>query len=406
MAVCSFLENSGFITEEVSIRAKKEIRRIVRENDEVDFWFYSTDELQTACMTHVLKIQQKNPDKKITISYVYEKNHDYENPPDIVVHAGEVMPRCFADRILTSPIETGDNNATVSQFRKHVRWIIEQSAYLICHVYPQLCFSEAGQYSFAKKTGKTKIIDITDKATSQTIQKNIKLLHKDERLVLEELNKGTARKDIAKMLNVSVGTVGNKVFNAEISLKKLMRESLSDSPRRTCGIANLGKARESTIKQFEITIRFLRKKYNVRDFYISRNWLTSPYRSVWETMQKKCDDIRLIVWTNLPDDQYEMLKELETAYCPPYDAIENYDTQSRYLRTEMLRSTKGLIEKMDFCIFNLERDDRFDKSIRSHMRKANKATVLDIGRGCEADRPDNDEPYDGDIRDHMYRFLR
>lgn len=382
MVICSFLGNETIYDTKVRGRLMEAVERVVEENDAVDFWLYirgssilKNTHFIVACCEAVTEVKKRWPNKIILLTLIgrSDRSRDME------------IPICLVDRVITAPdfFPRQDVQDFSSVPKKIQRWIMKQSEYIICYVYKSFYEIENQLLTSARASGAT-LYDVTDPDTAAAIVDSYRLLKERERFILKCRDEGQSLKEIGEQL----GITGNGVREAEryacykLRVMALERKAkLEEQPETdVCGIFGLGKETEESIEVFRQALEYLIKKCHVTRFLILWEYCSGPYMRVLKEMSYKDRTIRLVAVTHFsrPEDMSEERKrEIRFSLCPPCHDTENIDTRADRRRSQVLRASKALIDRADYCICSLA-GNPLEENLRKYIEKRRKPVILDL----------------------------
>ncbi len=192
--VISFLEGSDVMEEGVELRINKQLRKIIRDAQNIRMYFYCTSAFMTSCEWEVRKLRAAYPEKSIEVFRIMESDDLLKYIP-AVRYMGHIIP--CRDEV--------DSSGGL------LKWLVDQSDYILCYMDPLMSHSRERETAFryaCLKLGERCINLCTNEAKIQ-VRAQISRLPKWERRAMEGRLTGEKKKAVAADLGVTVATVRN-----------------------------------------------------------------------------------------------------------------------------------------------------------------------------------------------------
>ena len=364
MIVCSFLGHETVYDKGVYENLLRAVERIVRENDEVDFWYYrlamarkSNKDFFNMCCAAVLESKTRYPEKTIHFTRVIWRTLE----PDFIASLQRhktAIPTCLIDKVISPPPFTDSkiNEDIVHMSENIEQWIIRQSDHIISYVYAGFSGLE-NQLLDAARNGSAVIHDITDSRAAAYIIKNANAL------CGQGLSDHKASQRLKRM--------------ALDRLEKL--ETKAGTRTVTCSIFSLDEVTYKSLSAFQQAVSYLIENYDAVQFNILSEYCSTGYMLILENLTRSYYSIKLVAVTHhpkIPGMALEEQRRTAREFCPPCHAMEYIEANTEQSHAQMSEATKELIDRSDFCICHLAGNP----SLQEYMAKIKWIKVLDLGK--------------------------
>lgn len=229
MVKCTFLGHSAVFEHDLSERLDAAIAKVLRKTDEAEFLFFEQSKFCNLCLAAVLKAQRRYPQKQIHITLVEKYGSDPHRNP---------IPMCFFDSILAAPqfpSPKNEHNFTLN-YRRTVRWTIEQCSYLISYMYPQIRDEQTQYHRFAKQKD-LRILDVTNPDTADYLEEQLNHRSERDQALIKGRQAGRLLREIGAEVGISTARVEMNeravsralIRSAEIHLREQPKAAVSCS---------------------------------------------------------------------------------------------------------------------------------------------------------------------------------
>lgn len=210
----------------------QEVTEVVRNEDEIEFWFHTCHDVFTQQAVHCsLKLSKEQPQKRFTIVAVldpWEMDKKKRSTDETLRLDG--FPKDIVGRVEYAPLFQGkceeDENRFVQHFHKVKRWLYRQCDDVMAYYYDNLpgsVFRLVQTATFRKSAGTLRHLYLPD--TRERIDLLIERLPERERIALAALNSGRSFRDIAAEFGVSYNRAQQYVSKAEVRIRRWLRQN-------------------------------------------------------------------------------------------------------------------------------------------------------------------------------------
>ena len=386
MTTCTFIGHDWLYDRGLECRLKRAIRKVIRQEDAVEFLFVRTQgDFFARCLTAVWEAKRQYPEKRIAITLV-KPPPCKEAPPVPEAFArslGEVVPACLIEKTVVAPVEISQRTLPLIAGKKAMFWAIRQTDVIFSYIYFDLRESVNRQYQSAKSGGKT-IYDLTEPETRAYIKTAIKELPQQERDIIHMLNRGMSYKQIGMQQRVSSAAIADRAHAVGRKIQSALAgsQNLANSAAqgRVCGIVGLSHAGLMEMEAFETAVYFLLWKCGVKTFLIEPETALTIFGRTLEQLIHKCPKAKDAVVTQYGGAAAPDWEPAKARYAPPFHDAGKIDPHTKREQVQLLRTEKAIIDRSDYLICKLDMRAG-SESIRKHLEKRRDVKVLDLGKG-------------------------
>lgn len=216
---CTFYGINEIIDSDFKQRAKRVVKKLVSEHDNIEFWFYCSGNSYDAFLSEVLNVKRHYADKKISIVKMMlpDWNPEWERRK----RYNKILPFENFDKIscadtyssdsLTSSSELYLMNYYQVQFK-----LLEQCDAVIIYSYQELFFPENIYIKRLITKGKNKIISLSSSETSQKIIMLTSELDDRKKFIMEQLLQKVRLRVITRKLGISKLLTKREAYQASM----------------------------------------------------------------------------------------------------------------------------------------------------------------------------------------------
>ena len=217
--VIGFLEGSDVMENGVAAQINKQLKRIIRKEQNIKMYFYCTTEFMTLCEWEIRKMRALYPEKKIEVFIVVQSDGQLKYMP-AVRYSGHIMP----------PSDEVNLSGGL------LKWLVDQSDYVLC--YMDLLMTSAKEretaYHYACSKLGERCINFCSNTAKIQVRAQISSLPRWERRVMEGRLIGEKKKTIAADLGVTTNTVRRyEVAGQKDTIRKIYKP---EQASRQCAV--------------------------------------------------------------------------------------------------------------------------------------------------------------------------
>lgn len=332
--IISFLEGSDIMETGVEQRINRQLRRIIKDVQDIKMYFYCTSNFMTLCEWEIRKLQATYPQKRIEVLRVIESNDILKFVP-AVQYMGHIMP-CDDD---------------VNSAGNLLKWLVDQSDYILC--YMDLLMSSAkgrvNAFQYARTRLGERCINFCSGEAMSQVREQIPRLPKWERRALEGKLAGEKKKTVANALNVSTGTVHKYELSGQKNVISRIYEQ--KRPERHCAV--FGFPMESFTSEyadvFEETIQYLIHYCGVSYFILpeEQQRVSLPLtRLISTTIRRSATPVKM--------GRMRAVEVAEGAWQPLDGDVFCYERHSKGYIAHILEERKAMIDIVDIVLCDVD----------------------------------------------------
>lgn len=342
-------EGSAIVENGLEERVRKALRKMIREDDQITFYFYADNPFSLLCEWVVRGLRAAYPEKKIEVTAVLWRNEK----------------RTFPAARFTS----------VERCEPEGGWrqMIDRADYVCCYVHPLLCTSRqrAAAYQYAEKTLGSRCVNFASQEAWEQICQSVPSLVRWERTAFEGRLQGRRKAALARELSVHPSTLRGYEIGACHSLVE--RVHTKERPTRRCAILDFASRTLPAWKAAYLkeTLRYLVRCVSVNEFIVPA-MAYDCHTQLMEILRQVNNEtlLKFRIKTMKPQDNQKAAWTYREGSRTSYP----YDTQADKCAPRLYEERRAMIDLADVVLCCTENNYRSGLSYAARKR----TPVIDI----------------------------
>lgn len=379
MGICSFLGHNCIYDVGLYHSILKVVKQIVKQDTETEFVFDRQTQFHSLCLCAVLEARQRYSEKRVKITFISRNDMDEQERlyPGI-----NRFPFCVFDKIIQLPELTCPVSKAHFEWRRERRALVDHSDYLVCYEYPDLLDDSIEIYDYALRSSTLTIFNVVNDKTSQYIKDSIVKLDTKQQYIIHAKKNGKGYSTIGAEFGVSREAIrgqdkkGRRKLRryAEERYKQLSADCKCASP--ICAVILPAKIDEGDEQRLGQVVAFLTQYMGVNKFLVEHMNCHSQFVDYLLRI-KYIGRFRVELVTHYPDSIATTWGSTAEGFVPPFDGVDNIDTEGKTLKSRYHRALSSMLERCEFAICKGETYS--DLTALRIIRRNRKLKVFDLG---------------------------
>ena len=364
-------------------RLDNAIRKVIAENDEVEFLFIKNDSFSNFAFPIAYTVKSEVTEKKVVLTKICSS---VEDTTPMLKRCGwwgdrfnmiDIPPFLFDKLLIISCSESSASPGYAGNKKK--RKALREADILISSYYPIIAGHERQFYEYANRHNIT-LLNVANPETEKFIKEQISTLPDKEKMIITGLMNGRTLDDLAKEYGVTYKTIHEWVKKGEITLR---HRAFARAYKATQKSGEIESEKRCTVIVHPENGAFLKERLIVAEKFLKCYFCENVSFQIEASSYAKSDiflSTEYTVFTNYDESNTAAIEATRKSF--PHNNIINMPPELKGKRAQYLHTLKKLLRVSHFVIFYLPEENSLNKAVRE-LCSCSPALLIDLSNPLE-----------------------